>query len=44
MMPLRDTLAAYLALRRSVGFKLDMAGRVLRGFIDCLQSSADRPR
>ena len=27
MMPLRDTLAAYLALRRSVGFKLDMAGR-----------------
>lgn len=37
MMPLRDTLAAYLALRRSVGFKLDMAGRVLPSFVDYLR-------
>jgi integrase len=37
MIPLRIALAEYIALRRSVGFKLDNAARVLPSFVDHLE-------
>lgn len=40
-MSLRRALGEYLAIRRRLGVKLDREGKLLPGFIDCLEASGD---